>query len=115
LCGIPIIVFHGDCDTTVHPANGAETVAQQLDSADRETGAIGNLKTRVTTGVTAGRHYTRKEHYAGGRPVAEHWVLHGGRHAWSGGRAAGSYTDVGGPDAAGEMMRFFLGTERRQA
>jgi poly(hydroxyalkanoate) depolymerase family esterase len=115
LCGIPIIVFHGDSDTTVHPANGAETVAQQLGSAEREAGKVGNINTRVTTGVTAGRHYTRKEHYAGDKPVAEHWVLHGGRHAWSGGQAAGSYTDVGGPDAAGEMMRFFLGTELRQA
>lgn len=28
--GIPIIVFHGDKDTTVHPRNGEQIIAQSL-------------------------------------------------------------------------------------
>ena len=98
---VPAIVFHGDRDTTVHPVNGDEVIAQAKAGAD--------FFVAVSSGIAAGgRKYTRTVHAdENGRPMIEHWVLHGSGHAWSGGSAAGSFTDPRGPDASREMMRFF--------
>jgi poly(3-hydroxybutyrate) depolymerase len=66
---------------------------------------------RVTTqeGVSSGgRTYSRTVFAdAGDNVVAEHWILRGAGHAWSGGSSAGSFTDSAGPDASAEMIRFF--------
>ncbi len=98
---IPIIVFHGDKDTTVHPANGDEIIKQGVHQVGKEV--------KVEPGrVPDGHAYTRTVHHrADGAPHAEHWKIHGAGHAWSGGSARGSYTDGKGPDASREMMRFF--------
>jgi poly(hydroxyalkanoate) depolymerase family esterase len=112
---IPAIVFHGDRDTTVHPGNGDQVVAQ---CAAPHTGgeqvlsqAGGNAsQARVERGQAPHGHaYTRTTyHGAGGHPVVEYWLVHDAGHAWSGGSPTGSYTDPMGPDASKEMLRFFL-------
>ncbi len=113
----PTIVFHGDRDTTVHPANGEQVVAHCLapDTAHQAEGALPPVEqSRGSSGP--GHAHTRRVHRdVKGRVVAEHWVIHGAGHAWSGGRPQGSYTDARGPSATHEMLRFFRAHGRRQA
>lgn len=99
--GVPTIVFHGDADRTVSPLNGEQVIAQAAPT--------GTLRRDVTRGESdGGMPFTRTvQTNASGRPMLEHWALHGAGHAWSGGSAGGSYTDPRGPDASREMMRFF--------
>lgn len=99
---VPTIVFHADKDTTVNPRNGDQVIAQSAAASD--------LRTVVQRGQVPGGHaYTRTLHTdAAGQAMLEQWLVHGGGHAWSGGSSAGSYTDPRGPDASGEMLRFFL-------
>ena len=110
--GMPVIVFHGDRDRTVNPSNGEQALAQCVaDKADNLTPAGGPQASglKVETGqVPNGRIYTRTvQHDDAGKAIAEHWIIHGAGHAWSGGSSQGSYTDPKGPHAAQEMVRFF--------
>lgn len=96
------IIFHGSIDTTVAPSNGqmvlemARSGSPDLQEVTVETLAGGKRTVRTLLGP------------AEGRTVAEHWVIMGGGHAWSGGDRSGTYTDATGPDASREMIRFFL-------
>jgi poly(hydroxyalkanoate) depolymerase family esterase len=95
------IVFQGDADSTVHPSNAAMIVAAAM-GGDAVPSKIGKRTVR-------GRGYARSQ-YSGsdGAVQFELWMIKGSAHAWSGGHAAGSYTDSKGPDASVQMIRFFL-------
>jgi poly(hydroxyalkanoate) depolymerase family esterase len=99
---VPTIVFHGENDRIVHPANAEEIVGSIKVIASR---------TDVRRGqVSGGRAYTCTSYITtDGQVVVEDWRIDGAGHAWSGGHPAGSYTDARGPDAAKEMLRFFRG------
>ena len=109
---VPTIVFQGDADTTVHPSNAEQVIAVVLDGAARAGDAPGTAadEPRVEQGASAGgQKYTRSMHVDDqGKPLVEYWLIHGAGHAWSGGDASGSFTDGEGPDATGEMLRFFF-------
>ncbi|RJF94977.1 alpha/beta hydrolase family esterase [Noviherbaspirillum saxi] len=101
---VPIVVFHGDRDTTVHPANGEQAISQCLRASPGSTDAV-----IEESGQSGGRFFTRRIYKdKDGRPVGEHWLVHGAGHAWLGGESGGSYTDTRGPKASREMLRFFL-------
>jgi poly(hydroxyalkanoate) depolymerase family esterase len=91
---VPLIVFQGDRDTTVAPANAAALLGPWSDTAKPE--------------VVQGDGWTRRVwRDRDGKVVAEWWAVHRLGHAWSGGSAEGSYTDPAGPDASAELVRFF--------
>ena len=98
---IPTIVFHGDQDATVHPrqrrgAHRAHALASPGADASRPP-PRGRSAAWCRAGVPTRAPCTTTP---GAAVDAEHWVIHGSGHAWSGGDPAGSYTDPLGPDAS---------------
>lgn len=107
---VPVIVFHGDADHVVSPANG-DAVLKQFVGA--HAGLHPPLHASEADSTHGGRRSTRRTWCdEEGRTMAEHWVVHGAGHAWAGGNAAGSHTDALGPNASREMLRFFLQESR---
>jgi poly(hydroxyalkanoate) depolymerase family esterase len=100
---VPTIIFHGDTDPIVHPANGDALAAQALGPG------IGLRRTAEQGQAPGGHAYTRIT-FADqkGQAMCEHWSIRSAGHAWSGGSRAGSHTDPNGPDASREMVRFFF-------
>jgi len=102
---IPLIVFHGDQDSMVNARNADQIIAQWLGGAAPK----GQKSSLAQPKDGNGRAFTRTIYPdAAGHVLAENWLVHDAGHAWSGGGAAGSFTDGAGPDASREMLRFFL-------
>lgn len=111
---LPTIVFHGTADQTVHPDNG-----QYLsDAAQAAFLASGVSLTERRTDVRApGEALAERISFDGdgGRSYVEYWRVDAGPHAWSGGKAAGSFTAPDGPAASAAMLAFFLQHRQRSA
>src|SRR5215208_4703910 len=116
---VPAILFHGDCDKTVHPRNAdylLEHYCAAKTAGSRDEVGGSTPRGTVRQGQVPGGHaYTRATYRdAGGRAIVERWTVHGLGHAWSGGSSSGSYTDPKGPDASAEMVRFFNQHPKRE-
>ncbi|MDB5877647.1 MAG: esterase [Variovorax sp.] len=111
----PVIVFHGDADSTVNPVNAKAVVNAALNGSGGSNGANANPSPHASSGTSPrGQGYARTDYpRADGSTAVELWMLHGAGHAWSGGSARGSYTDARGVDASAEMLRFFLAHPRK--
>ena len=114
---VPLILFHGDRDSTVQPCNADHLVEQWTAAVGPSTPGATAAPATVHQGqVPGGRAYTREiytDHR--GQPIVEWWAIHGAGHAWSGGSRSGTYTDPAGPDASRELARFFLQVPRATA
>jgi poly(hydroxyalkanoate) depolymerase family esterase len=104
---IPLILFHGDHDTTVAKVN-ADHMRDQWLQAFQNGGRPAGSPT-VERGMAGGHAYTRfTYHDTGGQVILEEWTIHHAGHAWSGGSSNGSFTDPKGPDASAEIVRFLF-------
>lgn len=101
--GVRKFIVHGTADATVHPSNSVALFERMVARYPGAAILISDLRSGNRTGsrqtLTA----------ASGEALAEHLVIEGAGHAWSGGTREGTYTDESGPDASREMITFFLG------
>ena len=103
----PLMVIHGDRDSTVAPGNADQLIRARLAAAAQAgPNPLRRTESRIEQG---GRSATRTVHTdRDGATVAESLLVHGAGHAWFGGDPAGSYTDPRGPRSSQEFIRFFL-------
>ena len=104
---LPTIIFHGTADRTVHPDNSDHIT----DAAYAGLSAAGLKLVKTQTPMTHNSDQKIERivySTADGKPYIENWQIDDGAHAWSGGDAAGSYTDPEGPSASAAMLAFFL-------
>ena len=108
---IRVIVFHGICDTTVHPINGQQAITQWAQTNFLVEGGIGLADVTpalVKSDIINGKSYTMHVYNDGeGEPLLELWMIDKMGHTWSGGSPNGSYTDPSGPNATEILWRFF--------
>ena len=108
---MPTIVFHGDADRSVHPDNGDQIVLAAI-AALKASGVtlIRSVIPDMQPAPTGELRHTLRTVYSGEdqRHFVEYWSVEAGPHAWSGGSAAGSFTDPHGPNASAAMLAFFL-------
>ena len=110
----PLIVFHGDRDTSVAVSNAWDRLVAARLAAAYGPDAEHPVPTLIShPGGADTRPYTRTVHSdSSDLPVTESWIVGGGGHTWFGGSPAGSYTDPQGPDASAELVRFFFSIRR---
>jgi poly(hydroxyalkanoate) depolymerase family esterase len=112
---MPAIVFQGDSDQIVAPANAPEIVRewQVTDNYAADGfpfGSIPEFPTQTTDSTSAGgQSYTLTSYGDGhGKELIEYWLVHGMGHAWSGGSSSELYADPAGPSETQAMYSFFM-------
>lgn len=112
---IPAIIVQGEGDPVVRPVNAIHTRDAWLAMNDLARGNDGRLPTPdplPRNANTAGNLAFVRECFGARESNGECEVVtlsvSGLGHAWSGGSTLGTFTDVRGPDATFEILRFLL-------
>lgn len=106
---VPLILFQGDRDRMVHPANAGWVVQQWLAAYKTLSGGQWVNVSAQRGQVPGGRAYTQAFYnVADDHTLLEQWTIHEADHAWAGGSPRAMWSDPHGPDASAEMVRFFL-------
>ena len=114
---IPTLVIHGEADAVVVPINGSQaaqqwfltnalTMGQPLDTTSGAT----DRSEREERGYLVRRSTYRAKD---GTPLSQLVMIRELGHAWSGGSAEGTFTDVRGPSASTMVVEFFAAVGRR--
>lgn len=115
---LPVLVFHGSKDATVNPLNGEQAIRQFLQTNDyaddrRDNNSVGTVATSIRNEqIPGGRRYTVRDYRYGGKLLAQHYIIDGMGHAWSGGDGSLPFTDPAGPDASVISWVFMSGFTR---
>jgi poly(hydroxyalkanoate) depolymerase family esterase len=110
---IPAIIVQGAADPVVRPVNATNTrdIWLAMNALARGNPAAGPAAPTRSSAKAGGLAYT-KECFGQTSPDAPCDVavvmVEGLGHAWSGGSAAGTFTDERGPDATAEILSFLL-------
>jgi|GEM_PF-154447 len=114
---IPLIVFHGDQDHTVHRANAKHIVNNWRESYETRS-QTSILESRTRTDVTdLGYRSHVTTYFDKAYPEekrCEYWQLTNTGHRWAGGDEAGSHTDAQGPDVSSALVHFLLVDSQKQ-
>lgn len=100
---IPMIVFHGNKDSTVNYKNGAACTMSWVLAMNQIGADINTTPTK-----TNGSNYTVESYIDDntGKTIVEYYLVSNMDHAWSGGKGS-SYAYASGPDATRIMYEFF--------
>jgi poly(3-hydroxybutyrate) depolymerase len=103
--GMPAVIFHGDADHVVAPANAEQLTTQFL----RLNGLIDAAGERIAGEVREERKagVVTRDYLRGGRRVVRLCRVQALGHAWSGGDDAVPFHSSKGPDASAVIWEFF--------
>ena len=104
---VPLLVMHGEADAVVNARNGEALAAQWRGAVERAL-RVSLAATDGEARAADGRAFRRVAYAPVDRPpLVEWWTVRELGHAWSGGSAAGTFTDERGPDATAIILDFF--------
>ncbi|WP_071394046.1 extracellular catalytic domain type 1 short-chain-length polyhydroxyalkanoate depolymerase [Bacillus tuaregi] len=109
---IPLVIFHGTNDLTVHPKNANQLIIQWNQAYYLIEGGKGHVIAKPSSvkinKLDNGRKYSQHSYKSSNLlPYIELYMIHDMEHVWSGGNKTGKFTDPDGPDASSMIWEFF--------